>query len=143
MTEELNERLRIEIREIIAQIRDGRLTAEMLGLSSEALEFIKQMDDKTLDLSLSFLRFNIDPSGNNVPFAFVMQEPNVQDDGARLFYQRGTKALERERYVQAKQFLQKAVDIKPAFPEAWMALAKAYDGLGDHDRAAIARQMAT
>jgi tetratricopeptide (TPR) repeat protein len=63
------------------------------------------------------------------------REPDVALDGARLFYNRGRKAFATEEFRQAKKYFLRSVEIAPHFREGWLALAGAYEMLGQSDDA--------
>lgn len=62
-------------------------------------------------------------------------EPDVQFDGARLFYRRGQKHFAQEEFGKAKNYFRRATEIAPHFREAWLALAGTCELLGMNEEA--------
>jgi hypothetical protein len=70
--------------------------------------------------------------------ATYLRPPDVDHDGAMLFYRKAVKKLEYEQFKEARTLLKKSIDLCDNFAPAWEALSQALDGCGQHEESKLA-----
>lgn len=151
-----------ELIESLQAVRDGKSDGQEFGFMPNTVEALRLMPDVNYDAIGNLYRMLIEQSSlASVPPLCVhlsvvlsntmgaenlcstlselrisaRHEPDVQFDGARLFYRRGQKYFAQQDFDKAKNYFRRATEIAPHFREAWLALAGTYELLGMSEQA--------